>query len=72
LKKKLSGTKAENSGVKNEWSGVRDSNPCKSAWKADAQPLGQPRFDHDRLYHPLHDMPEHIQTNGMHKNAQKT
>jgi hypothetical protein len=25
------------------WSGVRDSNPCKSAWKADAQPLGQPR-----------------------------
>jgi hypothetical protein len=26
-----------------EWSGVRESNPCKSAWKADAQPLGQPR-----------------------------
>src|ERR1051325_579915 len=25
------------------WSGVRDSNPCKSAWKADARPLGQPR-----------------------------
>ena len=25
------------------WSGVRESNPCKSAWKADAQPLGQPR-----------------------------
>ncbi len=24
-------------------SGVRESNPCKSAWKADAQPLGQPR-----------------------------
>ena len=30
------------------WSGVRDSNPCKSAWKADAQPLGQPRDDSDR------------------------
>ena len=26
------------------WSGVRESNPCKSAWKADARPLGQPRF----------------------------
>jgi hypothetical protein len=26
------------------WSGVRESNPCKSAWKADAQPLGQPRM----------------------------
>src|SRR3984957_8515453 len=25
------------------WSGVRESNPCKSAWKADARPLGQPR-----------------------------
>src|SRR3982750_686197 len=25
------------------WSGVRGSNPSKSAWKADAQPLGQPR-----------------------------
>ncbi len=24
-------------------SGVRESNPCKSAWKADARPLGQPR-----------------------------
>jgi hypothetical protein len=26
------------------WSGVRESNPCKSAWKADARPLGQPRI----------------------------
>src|SRR5580698_4110985 len=33
------------------WSGVRDSNPCKSAWKADAQPLGQPRGQNsDRTY----------------------
>jgi hypothetical protein len=37
------------------WSGVRESNPCKSAWKADAQPLGQPRALHRKpLPEPLY------------------
>src|ERR1700677_523703 len=38
-------------------SGVRESNPCKSAWKADAQPLGQPHALIERLPQPLYGTP---------------